>query len=151
MALGNAIMEWSIDHDPVTPGSGTWDKVTDHNRAALAVNVERIETKQRMADGTMRRYVVAKKRTWSTSWTMLPNRNDIVGFPGTVDGAWAGKAIEDFHDANDDAFYIRLYGADGVEVLPPTLVMITDFNKDVVKRSPGGIEFWDLSITLEEV
>lgn len=156
MALGNAIMEWSVDYDPASPELATWSKVTDHNRAALATGVERIETKQRMADGTLRRYVVAKKRTWSTSWTFLPkNTSDVVvgtsTYPGTVDGGMGGADIEAFHDANDGEFYMRLMGADGNETLAPLLVMISDFNRDVTKRSPGGIEFWELSITLEEV
>lgn len=154
--LGNAIMEWSVDYDPATPETATWVKVTDHNRAALDVGVERIETKQRMADGTMRRYVVAKKRTWGLSWEMLPHRNDIVGFPGTVDDGMAGSQMESFHDLNDGEFYMRLKSGDGTVTTGPVLVMITEFSKNVVKRSPVGdgtasLEFWNLDISLEEV
>ena len=43
----NAIMFW---HD-----GSTYHKITDHNRQPLSVSVERIENKQRMAGGTLRR------------------------------------------------------------------------------------------------
>lgn len=146
MALTNVAMEWYND-DPLVDD---WVKVTDHNRAPIDVAVERIETKERMADGTLRRYVVAKKRSWSTSWTRLPSKNGVTGFEDTVDGGLAGEDIEAFHDREDGAFSFRLVGADGVVVTTAT-VMISEFGKNVVKRSPGGIEFWDLSVTLEEV
>ena len=153
--LGNSIMEWSVDYNPADQ-TGTWVKVTDHNRAPVNVETERIETKQRMANGTLRKYVVAKKRTWSTSWDMLPSRNDVVGFPGTVDGGLAGEDMEDFQDVNNGAFYMRLRNGSGDITAGPVLVMISDFGKSVVRRSPSGdgvrsLEFWDLDISLEEV
>jgi hypothetical protein len=52
---------------------GTFVKITDHNRAPLGISVERLESKNRMVNGTMRRYTVGKKRTFSLSWSMLPS------------------------------------------------------------------------------
>lgn len=149
----NAIMFWSSDNGT------TWNKITDHNRAPLSVTVERIERKNRMADGTMRRYVVAKKRTFSLSWTNLPSRRNAsyAGKTGmtTVDNGFAGEEIEAFHNSVDGRFLIKLRKGideakaitDGtIEVIP---VMISDFNKDIEKR--GVIDYWSLGITLEEV
>jgi len=49
----NAIMFW---HD------GTqYRKITDHGRSPLQVSIERIEKKQRMADGTLRRHSICKE------------------------------------------------------------------------------------------
>lgn len=146
MALTNVAMEW-YDDDPLVDD---WVKITDHNRSPIDVSVERIETKDRMANGTLRRYVVAKKRSWSTSWERLPSKNGLPGFEDTVDGGIAGEDIEAFHNDKDGSFALRIVGADGVVVATAT-VMISDFDKAVVKRSSGGMEFWDLSITLEEV
>lgn len=147
----NAIMFW---HD-----GNQYQKITDHNRQPLSVSVERIENKQRMANGTMRRYVVAKKRTWSASWDMLPSRRDATyaGKDGlnTVDGGWAGEDIENFHNAVDGAFKMKLRGGDDEATdvnstsIEEVTVMITDFSKDIVKR--GVVDFWDLTVTLEEV
>ena len=52
-----------------------WDgnKITDHGRQSLNMSVERIGTDTRMADGTLRRFHVGNKRTWSTSWDMIPS------------------------------------------------------------------------------
>lgn len=147
----NALMYWN--------DAGTWRKITDHNRSPLTISVERLENKQRMADGTLRRYVVGKKRTFSCSWTMLPSEmtqsyGGKTGL-GTVDGGWAGDDIETFHDANDGSFQMKLrLGTDEAKAasdgtIETFTVMITDFSKEIVKR--GIMDFWDLSITLEEV
>jgi len=125
----------------------TYRKVTDHNRAELSVAVERIENSQRMVNGTLRRYTVAKKRTWSTSWDMLPSTNSKVNGLKTVDGGWAGEDIEAFHNSTNGAFQMQLRRGDGT--VETVTVMITDFSKDIAKR--GIVDFWNLSITLEEV
>lgn len=148
----NAIMFWSLD-------GTTWNKITDHNRDPLSISVERIERKNRMADGTLRRYSVSKKRSFNLSWTMLPSRRNAsyAGKTGltTVDGGWAGEDIENFHNTNDGAFKIKLRkGNDEAKAISDgTLevvdVMITDFSKDIEKR--GVVDFWTLNITLEEV
>lgn len=135
-----AIMFW---HD------GTqYRKITDHGRGALSVSFERIEKKQRMADGTLRRYVVAKKRTWSCSWENVPNKNGVSGAMSTADGGYAGEDIETFHNTHDAEFNMQLRKGDGtIEVVT---VMITDFSKEISKRGPG-IDMWNMSVTLEEV
>jgi hypothetical protein len=52
--------------------------LSDHNRSPIDVTTERIEQRQRMANGTMRSYHIADKLQISTSWDMLPSR----GFAG---------------------------------------------------------------------
>lgn len=136
----NAAMFW---HDGTA-----FRKITDHNRSPLSVSIERIEKKQRMANGTLRRYTVAKKRTWSASWDMLPSKNGVTGALATVDGGYAGEQIESFHNSNNGAFQMQLKRGDGGT--ETVTVMISDFSKEIVKRGPG-IDFWNLSITLEEV
>jgi hypothetical protein len=48
--------------------------LSDHNRDSLSVSTERIEQRQRMANGTMRSYHIADKLNISMSWSMLPSR-----------------------------------------------------------------------------
>jgi len=122
-------------------------KVSDHNRSPISIQVERIEKKQRMADGTLRRYVVAKKRSWSCSWEDLPDKRNVSGMMTTVDNGLAATEMEIFHGLHDDAFPVQFRdGANNVEQVD---VMITSFSKDIKKRGQG-IDFWDISITLEE-
>ena len=131
----NVIMLWS----------GT--KVSDHNRAALSVTVERIENLVRMANGRLRRTIVAKKRTWTTSWDNIPSNNNVDG-SGTVDGGMSGEEMRTFHDATDGAFDMTLRSGNGdTEVVT---VMITDFSWDVNKRGPR-VDLWTVNVTLEEV
>lgn len=141
----NPIMEWSDD------GGTTWYQISDHGRDALSISVERLENKQRMANGTMRRYVVAKKYSFSMAYTNLPS----VATSFLANGQ-PGQWMEDWHNEHDGAFLMRLRaGSDrdndlqGLEGKVLT-VMISDFSKEVVKRSPQ-FDIWNLDITLEEV
>jgi hypothetical protein len=139
---GNAIMFW---HDGVA-----YRRITDHNRAPLVEDYERIERKQRMADGTLRRHTVAKKRTWSTSWESLPRTNTPgAGGMTTADGGWAGQDIETFHDQQDGSFNMQLRHGDGT-IEGPIAVMISDYSREVYKRGANQ-DLWNISITLEEV
>lgn|SRR5574338_328225 len=138
-SLTNTIMYWN--------NGSTFVQVSDHNRGALSTDYERIERKQRMVDGTLRRYTVAKKRTWSCSWEMLPSTNSGSGMH-TADGGMAGEDIEAFHDTFDGAFQMQLRKGNGI--ITTVNVMISDYSREVVKRGPNT-DFWNVSITLEEV
>lgn len=147
--VDNAAMFWSLD-------GTTWNKVSDHNRDVISMSVERIETKNRMANGTMRKYTVAKKRTWSTTWNNIPSRNDIPNSFTTADGGFAGRDIENWHNTVDGPFYLMLRtgqdkNTDNSDIDDGQIftVMISDFSKDVNKR--GTIDLWNISISLEEV
>lgn len=155
----NSIMFWA-------DAGGVFRKVTDHNRSPLSETPDRIENKQRMVNGTLRRYSVAKKRVWSVDWTMLPSTNS-KGAQSltTADGGWAGEDIENFYNITDDAFRMILRRGSAIGKTAPVpaddalpyrdsdfyivKVIISDFSKTVNKR--GLVDLWDLSITLEEV
>jgi hypothetical protein len=49
--------------------------ISDHNRSEINISNERIEQRQRMANGTMRSFFIADKLTIDTSWSMLPSRS----------------------------------------------------------------------------
>lgn len=149
----NAIMYWSSDNGT------TWNKISDHNRDPLAVAWDFIERKNRMADGTLRRYTVAKKRSFSTAWTLLPSKRNST-YAGrtamtTVDDGWSGEEMEAFFNTVNGSFLMKLRKGideakaitDGtIEVVP---VMISDFSKDIEKR--GTVDLWTINLTLEEV
>jgi hypothetical protein len=48
--------------------------LSDHNRSSINMTNERIEQRQRMANGTMRSFFIADKLSIDTSWSMLPSR-----------------------------------------------------------------------------
>ncbi|WMI33435.1 minor tail protein [Streptomyces phage Kenrey] len=116
--------------------------ITDHNRQPLNIDVERLEKKQRMANGTLRKYIVADKRSFSTSWQMLPKLSN-----QTADGFWGADAIEQFYNTVSGSFNLELTDGDG-EVYDFT-VMFSDFSKTISKR--GSVDFWEVSVSMEEV
>lgn len=165
--LNNPIMEWCTD--PMSDTTPTWYKITDHGRSPLNISYDRIETKQRMANGHLRRYTVAKKRIWNLTWDNLPSKN-VSLLAGGMPGEW----MQQFHDTHDGAFWMRLRRGSDISIVDPTeaeaanlenlwdsydsrvrdqtrgiRVMISDFSKDVLKRGPA-FDLWSLDINLEE-
>lgn len=141
----NAGMEWSFD------GGSTWTRVSDHGRSPINVNFERIETRTRMADGRLRRYVVTKKRTFSASWENLPDKT----VPFLANGQ-PGNWMENIYNTVNGSFHLRLRAGSDADTTITGLngtvieVMLTDFTKTVTKRGKA-FDMWDLDVTLEEV
>lgn len=102
----------------VSTDNVTWYPLTDHNRAPINISMERIEQSQRMADGTMRKYVIANKNIFDTSWSFIPaatqtisslSGNNIAAFKPTVDGNYGAGFIKAFYETNVfNPIYIKL-------------------------------------------
>jgi hypothetical protein len=109
--------------------------LSDHNRSEISISKQRIESRQRMINGTMRSYFNADKLAISTSWEMLPSRSgqkQLVfnedGIPqyldtsqpgnpatqvrysdlNTVDGGAGGVDILDWHERHAGPFWVYL-------------------------------------------
>jgi hypothetical protein len=72
-----------------------WQKLTDHNREPIDISTEIIETQARMANGRMKKYVVAQKNTISVSWSYVPSRTS-----ETVDQNYSAAWLESFYKSN---------------------------------------------------
>lgn len=82
--------------------------LSDHNRSPFAVSKQRIETRNRMINGTMRSYHTADKINLSCSWTRLPSRAysstptytdgvlDQVDLTASVSGSFLGRNPEEY-------------------------------------------------------
>jgi hypothetical protein len=75
--------------------TSVWYKLTDHNRGEISITPTLIEKSQRMANGTMRKYVVDQKDTIATSWDFLPTKT-----AETVDGGYGAAWMAAFYEAN---------------------------------------------------
>jgi hypothetical protein len=137
-----SIMSWTLTHDPLNPNATVWNDISEHNRSELQVSVERIEKTHRTANGGLRKWWTADKKTWSTSWDMLPHSATF-----TVDGKWGGSEIESFYTANPGAFWLSITKPDATRGI--YRVVFKDFGKGVQKR--GRYEFWNIDVSLEEV
>jgi len=146
--ITNAMMWWSDD------SGSTWNKVTDHNRSPVTVDFERIGTDQRMANGTLRRYSVTKKRTFTMSWNDLPSISN-AGI-GTADSGYGGQQILDWYNAHDGSFLVKFRkGADDGKAandgtIETVTCVLTDFSRETVKRGPQT-DIWNVNLTLAEV
>jgi hypothetical protein len=120
----NPVMEWSED-------GTTWVKISDHGRSPLSITPERIEKKQRMADGTLRRYVIAKKRSFSCSWDHFPSKTTTF-----LAGGQPGDWMEEFHNRVNGAFYMRLRSGNDIGIADAANLVRTgdsneqDYNED---------------------
>lgn len=129
----------------------TWNKVTEHNRSPLEINVERIEAITRTSNGTLRKNHIADKRSFSVSWEMLPSYRDL-----TVDGGWGAEDLRQFYLSDDGkkTFNIRINlaktGSDqsssGYESYT---VSFSNCSFGVLKR--GLQPHWSVSLTMDEV
>jgi hypothetical protein len=155
--------------------------LSDDNRSSLEFKPTRIETRKRMVNGRMRSYHVADKLTISTSWDMLPSRSyhlrpDFSQQDGkseyynnrsleyTTDGGAGGVDILDWYENHKGPFWVYL-AYDKHSVFGDTNdaysklaqynqiieMYITDFSYSVVKRGGANYDFWNISVTLEEV
>ena len=118
-------------------------KLSDHNRSELAISPERIENRRRMADGTMRTFFVAQKRTFKTSWEDLPRDDN-----QTADGFMGTNSIVNFYNAHKGSFEIVLTRADNST--ETVLVMFDSFDYKLSKRSTYT-ELYNIEMSLVEV
>lgn len=91
--------------------STTFYQLTDHNRQPITIDFDIMEKAARMADGTMRKYVVSRKRKVSVNWQDLPSGTGKpfnpstssafnYGYTFTVDGNKGGAWIKSFYEQN---------------------------------------------------
>lgn len=149
--------------------------LSDDNRAEISVNPVRIENRRRMINGTMRSYHIADKNAYSVNWEYLPSRsfNGDPNFsdtgikaPGltqyTSDGGAGGVEIVKWYEDNQGPFYMFLaydrydkFTTDKYNNLAKynevVEVYFSSFNYNVVKRGGSNHDFWNISLSLEEV
>ena len=151
--------------------------LSDDNRSELSFSCERIENRQRMVNGTMRSYHIADKLSINFSWDMLPSRsfnkdplfNQLDGKPQapeledyTSDGGAGGVDILNWYETHQGPFWMFLaydknneftsnrdsYLAQYNQLMQ---VYFSSFQYNVVKRGGTNFDFWNISVTLEEV
>ena len=141
--------------------STTFYQLTDHNRQPIDIGYEIIEKAQRMANGTMRKYVVSKKKRFSVSWNEIPSGTGTPanpasssttygGYTMTVDGYKGGAWMKSFYETNlFKPIYVRVahsqdtYSANSSSAFYPSTssaafetiqAFMTNFSYNIVKR-----------------
>ncbi len=154
--------------------------LSDDNRGPIDFKTTRIEKRERMINGRMRSYHTADKMTITVSWDMLPSRsfadypefNQTTGAPVlsgndaqfTTDGGAGGVEILDWYEKHPEPFWVYLaYDKYNVYGSSPSAykqlgkynqvinMYVSDFSYTVAKRGSTNHDFWNISVTLEEV
>ena len=129
----------------------SWQKISEHNRAPISLDPYRHEQTQRMANGSLRKIFIADKKTVSTSWSTLPSYTTM-----TVDGGYGAEDLRNFYlNKGKGSFKVKIsYNGTREEIFT---AFFSNFSMTMTKRNvkDTGIvtpqEFWDVSISLEEV
>jgi hypothetical protein len=136
----------------IQDAAGTWQKLTEHNRSPVSVDIQRFEQTSRMANGSLRKLFIADKKTVSTSWSTVPSYSTM-----TVDGGWGAEDIKTFYLSakGQGTFNARIaYNASRTEDFVASFASCS-FNiiKRNVKEKSSDVAqaFWDVTIALEEV
>lgn len=155
--------------------------LSDDNRSPLDFKPTRLESRKRMVNGRMRSYHIADKLTLSMSWDMLPSRayalrpdyspttgesqyKGNTSFEYTTDGGAGGVDILKWYENHQGSFWVFLaydkysvFGDNNQAYgnLPKynqlIEMFISDFSYSVVKRGGSNYDFWNISVSLEEV
>lgn len=148
LPLGSLI---SFQNTAVTPA--VWQPLSEHNRASATLDIQRIEKAQRMSNGTLRKIFIADKQTLSVSWMALPSDSKM-----TVDGKWGAMDIKTFYETLGQGAVNVKISPNGTVAREKTISMSfvsASFvmTKRNLKMNGETVpqEFWDVSISLEEV
>ena len=134
-------------------------KISEHNRQPVSISKNRIEKQLRMSNGTLRKFYVADKESINVSWNKLPSFSTY-----TVDGGYGALDIKSFYDGTASKASGALSGRSSFDVTisyggtTKTMeMMFSSFSLEIngrnVKQATGDTpqEFWNVSLTLEEV
>jgi len=135
-------------------------KLSDHNRQPVSIQTNRIEKQQRMANGTLRKFFIADKKSINVTWNMLPSLSTF-----TADGGYGAIDLRSFYEGTAAKASGALSGRSNFDVTlvyggtaTQTLNMVfTSCSFELVKRNVKQVsgdtaqEFWNVSLSLEEV
>lgn len=143
--------------------NGPWQKLTDHNREPIDITPELLQQEVRMANGKMRKYVVAQKNTISCSWKYVPSKQS-----DCVDGNYSAAWLESFYASNAGLpIFLKVVSSElntdpafgalpsGTFVTAQTgskvyNVYMTDFSKTIINRTKVS-DYVDMNIEFTEI
>jgi hypothetical protein len=148
----------------VSLNNSTWYKITDHNRQPIDISPELIENQARMANGKMRKYVIAQKNNISVSWEYVPSKTS-----ETADLNYGAAWLESFYKSNAGVpIYLKIVSSEidpdpSIGSVPSDsnfktaktgskvyTVFMTNFSKTIVHRTKVS-DYVNMSIDFTEI
>lgn len=122
----------------------TWYSLTDHNRQPIEITTDLIQKENRMANGTMRKFVVSKKDTISVSWDNVPS-SSVQATPFSITSAIvSGNSIfyvlsTDHNFTTDSVVRVSGFNDDRLNITAKVLNFSTNnFQVSNPKSAPDG-------------
>lgn len=126
--------------------------LSDHSRSPLSITYDVLSKSERMADGTLKRYVIARKKIIQCQWSMLPTIRSQV-----ADSNADARDMKEFYESNlfksmtMSLYYNRNHteraGGAYLETVP---VYWNNFTFDVVKRYKD-FDYWNVTAEFLEI
>jgi len=145
--------------DTSSTSTPTWAPLSEHNRQPVSISQNRIQSVTRMSNGTLRKFFIADKREFSTSWTMLPSFSNM-----TVDAGYGALDLKSYFEGSKGrgTFKIKIvYGKNQTSPYASREEIVTvsfaSCSFEIVKRNvkfdkdKPAQEFWNVSVSMEEV
>jgi hypothetical protein len=151
--------------------------LSDDNRGAIDIKNNRIEEKRRMVSGRLRSYHIADKISISLNWDMLPSRssaakeifesttgesllpNEVTSY--TTDRGAGGVELLEWYRNNQGSFWVYI-AYDNYKNMDEDYSKMSQYNEivevffdsfdhSVISRGTFTHDFWNITMTLEEV
>lgn len=126
--------------------------LSDHSRSPLSVTYDVLSKSERMADGTLKRYVISRKKIIQCQWAMLPTIRGQV-----VDNNADARDMKEFYESNmfksmTMSLYYNRNDAERASAayLETLSVYWNNFTFDVVKRYKN-FDYWNVTAEFVEI
>jgi hypothetical protein len=126
--------------------------LSDHSRSPLSITYDVLSKSDRMADGTLKRYVVARKKIIQCQWSMLPTIRAHV-----ADGNADARDMKEFYESNlyrqmdmTMNFHRNHTERAGTNYSESVAVYWNSFSFEVVKRYKD-FDYWNVTAEFLEV
>lgn len=116
--------------------------LTDQGRSPIEIGRDERSVSVELANGTTKKYIKSVKKTFTLSWTWLP---DLAS--DTVDGHAARFIIKNNFGQSGTTHTLSVEDENGFT--EEYIVFVDDYSETLIRRSSGGY-FWDVNLTLRE-
>lgn len=93
----------------VSIDGNTWYSLTDHNRQPISITYNLVEQADRMANGSMRKYVIARKFVHKIQWNDVPTYDPyLVDYSGAQGQSHGPAWLKAFYEGNySNPIYVK--------------------------------------------
>lgn len=120
--------------------------LTDQGRTPVSIVREERKIENELANGNLRKYIKAVKRTFSCEWSWLPDYDE-----QTLDGGAGRLTLKSLIvDDNGQSHILRIYDRSGG--MDEYEVFVESYEESLTRRDPvSGLFLWNASVTFREV